>query len=207
MADLNWWADAGWWQALIAGGAMIVSVGSALFASVQAKQARSQAKQAKRQADAAHGDIDPTFHIERLPAEIHSRNCCIVIRNFNRHALVVHEVRIQHPADVALIPYSGSIHGALEQANLEHALEHDDLFVTRPKTTLEGVMPGRDASDFRFEVLAKVATRTSAVSRWALQFSDIAAGRTIDMSYEVDFELLDGSGKARTFQGKAPIRF
>ena len=108
--------DSGWAQAWIAGGAMAVSIGSAIFAAVSAKQARTQAEQARRQADAAHGEVDPTFHIERRQAGNDRIDCAMVCRNFNRHALAVHEVRIHHPADIVLIPEASSVHDAVANA-------------------------------------------------------------------------------------------
>lgn len=163
--------DAANWIALTAAA---VSVLAALFSSLQARQAR-------RQADAAHGDIKPTFHIERLHERSSAENCRVVCRNYNRHALVMHEVRIHHPANIALVPNSSSVRDAIDSAVIEAAVERDDLCVIRPKTTLEGVAPGKDPAEYKFGLRVVGAARASSVSRMALQFSDIESGRIINV--------------------------
>ncbi len=199
--------DSGWAQAWIAGGAAAVAIVAAVMSAYQAREAGKQAVQAKRQADAAHGEVDPTFHIERRQAEGERIDCAVVCRNFNRHALAVHEVRIHHPTDIVLIPEASTVRDAVANAISEMALDQDDLTVIKPRALLQGVMPGGEASEYRAPFRTAGAARISSENRHALQFYDVEAGRMIDLTYEVEFELLDGQSNARTFTGRATLRF
>ena len=198
--------DSGRAQAWIAGVAAVVAIVAAVLSARQAREAGKQAVQAKRQADAAHGDVDPTFHLEQRRHAGRNDRCVVVCRNFNRHALTIHEVRIQHPADIAMIPDSDTVHEAVAHAIDAVELNRHDLSVLRPATTLTGVAPGRDPSESRFEFLIRGAASISEADRHAVQFYDIKEGRTVDLTYEVEFELLDGRGDLRTTPGRAAIR-
>lgn len=199
--------DSGEAQAWIAGGAAAVAIVAAVLSALQAREAGKQADQAKRQADAAHGDVDPTFHIERLSDPDRSENCSVVVRNFNRHALALHEVRIQHATDIVLIPDSPTVHDAVRHAISRIELNRPDLSVVKPGTVLPGIGPGNDPSDYRFAFRATRSNHITGAGDYALQFSDIEKGETIELTYDVDFELLDGKGEARTFEGSAGLRF
>lgn len=86
--------DAGWAAVAVSSIAAIISVCAAFYAGIQASAA-------KRQADAAHGDIEPTFHCEiheddgRAPWGFR-----LIICNFNRHSLRLRAIDVAVPASL-----------------------------------------------------------------------------------------------------------
>src|SRR4051794_11023605 len=81
--------DSGWTQTWVAIGAAVISV---IAAGVSVWQARS----AKRQADAAHGEVEPTFHAEIFPDDGRPPwGFCIMARNFNRRPLQILAARVK----------------------------------------------------------------------------------------------------------------
>lgn len=88
--------DSGWAQAAVATFAAAISVVAAIISG-------SQAKSAKRQADAAHGEVDPTFHIERHRSEGRAPwGFTLKSSNFNRKALTLCSIRITTSDEVIL---------------------------------------------------------------------------------------------------------
>src|SRR5262245_29141676 len=79
-----------WTAVVIASIAAFISVAAAIYSS-------RQAAAAKRQADAAHGDVEPTFH-----AELHKDRTRppwgfrLTINNYNRRPLRVDRVRFSN---------------------------------------------------------------------------------------------------------------
>jgi hypothetical protein len=80
-----------------------ISFASAVIAVIAAIYAARQARAAKRQADAAHGEVQPTFHYD-----VHEDNgrppwgFRLKIRNYNRRPLRVKEVRVRIPDDLTV---------------------------------------------------------------------------------------------------------
>ena len=89
--------DSGQWQTVIASVAAFIAMGAAGLSAWQAGEAEKQAAQAKRQADAAHGDVEPTFHIEPIQIVREEWAVYFVARNFNRHAVLVDTITFTFP--------------------------------------------------------------------------------------------------------------
>ena len=106
-----------------------------------------------------------------------------------------------------LIPVSPTIRDAAANAVVKLALDRHDLTVVKPKATLEGVGPGKDSSQYRFGFRSTGVAQISGAGKHATQCFAIKAGRTIYLTYEVDFELLDGGRAISAFEGRFAIRY
>jgi hypothetical protein len=189
--------DSGWGQVWFAIGAALISAGSAWFAFMQAGQAKRQARhaedqavQAKRQADAAHGEVEPTFHIQfSRRGQLDWIDLRFVAQNYNRHAMRLNSVSLEASEDLRLFV---GISDELGPAIVEFSA---GIMRPSPRTsisvgvTLPGVMPGapepsRHKEEFTIKRNEEVSKLTDNTVR-----------------YTVSYTILDGKREPQTFSG------
>jgi hypothetical protein len=143
-----------------------VSLGSAVVAVVAAVYAANQARAAKRQADAAHGDVQPTFH-----TELHEDNgrppwgFRLKVRNFNRRPLKIKRARIRIP-DGLLIWESDDTDPDTIRAILEAAARSQGEASFEIEQILDGVSPNAGApTNYEHDFHAGFRTGTSETRR------------------------------------------
>ena len=118
-----------------------ISIASAVIAVIAAIYAGRQARAAKRQADAAHGDVQPTFHYEvhedngRLPWGFRLK-----VRNYNRRPLRIKGVRVRIPNGLTVWDADDSSPDTIRKI-LEAAARPGGEATFKRDIILEGVSP------------------------------------------------------------------
>lgn len=168
-----------WASVLVAGIAAVVSVIAAAYAA-------RQAKEAKRQADAAHGEIDPTFHPKPVGEDAPPWRFQLCIRNFNRRPLRVETIRVSMPPGMVVwdVHRQGDTLGALDCAGSDLSGEPERWFSI--DYVLDGVAPSA-AESSTFSTLFAAGFRSAAKPTKSAQ-----------LTVHIDWHYVSGDAARRT---------
>jgi len=164
----------------------IVSIVAAIISVVAAVYAGLQAKAAKRQADAAHGDVQPTFHYEldrdrgRPPWGFRLK-----VRNFNRRPLRLTRIRVTMPVDLIVWETDDDDSSTINRI-IRAAIKPEGV-PFEINVTLEGVSPNASTPawyDHRFQV----GLRTGASDK----------RRTVELPIAIEWEFASAEASPQT---------
>jgi hypothetical protein len=161
--------------------AALISIAAAIYSA-------RQAAAAKRQADAAHGDVEPTFHLE--PHEDNGRppwGFRIIANNYNRRPLRIVRVRVTDvPTDLLV-------------------WEHDHADADRMRNIIDAVMRTGEATFDVGVVLGGIAPNASQPTHSEHDFHVGFKGdapsqrrRTVHLNVHVDWAYATGDRGAQT---------
>lgn len=192
--------DSGWAQALVGAAAAAIALFAAAFSWWQANSAKQQASEAKRQADAAHGNVEPTFHVryDEISAST-PWTIALVVNNFARHALRMTKLEVLVPDGLISFAPAGGENATAAIVRSVSAGTGEVLLNDDAVALLAGVAPNSGHS-FSREFIIRITRRPHSE-----MFHDITGVLLIE------YTLLDGvdepkkTSRAFSFRAPAPL--